>query len=255
MAKVDEQLITTLKTLTEKVLTLEKELSSVKEDLAKEPVGDARAEKIAARLAAKYFAAEKGDDGKDGYTPKKGIDYFDGNDGKNGYTPKKGIDYFDGKDGKDGKDGYTPRKGIDYFDGEKGEKGDPGDLKDLSPDEIRNALELLEDDDRLDVKAIKGIDEYVVPLVNKKYPNVVAYSRGQVKFYDLSSSLNGSTTTFSLPAFWRVFDVKLSSIPTLRQTVDYTVDGSAFTITFTSQINAATDLASGQSLVVLYVEP
>ena len=41
--------------------------------------------------------------GKDGYTPQKGIDYFDGKDGTNG------------RDGVDGKDGYTPRKGIDYF--------------------------------------------------------------------------------------------------------------------------------------------
>ena len=45
-------------------------------------------------------------DGKDGYTPIKGIDYFDG---KDGYTPIKGIDYFDGKDG------YTPIKGTDYW--------------------------------------------------------------------------------------------------------------------------------------------
>lgn len=36
---------------------------------------------------------------------------FDGADGKDGYTPQKGIDYFDGKDG------YTPQKGVDYFDG------------------------------------------------------------------------------------------------------------------------------------------
>jgi hypothetical protein len=40
---------------------------------------------------------------------------FNGSDGKDGYTPVKGIDYFDGKDGKDGKDGYTPVKGTDYF--------------------------------------------------------------------------------------------------------------------------------------------
>ena len=59
--------------------------------------------------------------GKDGYTPVKGKDYFDGEDGvdgKDGYTPIKGVDYFDGKDGVDGidgKDGYTPVKGIDYF--------------------------------------------------------------------------------------------------------------------------------------------
>ena len=53
-----------------------------------------------------------GQDGKDGYTPVKGVDYFDGNDG---YTPVKGVDYFDGKDGKNGVNGYTPVKGTDYF--------------------------------------------------------------------------------------------------------------------------------------------
>ena len=64
--------------------------------------------------------------GEDGYTPKKGVDYFDG---KDGYTPVKGKDYFDGKDGYspkkgvdyfDGQDGYTPQKGKDYFDGKDG---------------------------------------------------------------------------------------------------------------------------------------
>ena len=59
--------------------------------------------------------------GEPGYTPQKGIDYFDGKngadgkDGADGYTPVKGVDYFDGADGKDGSDGYTPQKGIDYF--------------------------------------------------------------------------------------------------------------------------------------------
>lgn len=32
-----------------------------------------------------------------------------------------------GRDGQPGKDGYTPVKGVDYFDGEPGEKGDKGD--------------------------------------------------------------------------------------------------------------------------------
>ena len=68
-------------------------------------------------------------EGPAGYTPRKGIDYFDGEDG---YTPQKGVDYFDGKDGYtpqkgkdyfDGKDGYTPQKGIDYFDGYTPVKG------------------------------------------------------------------------------------------------------------------------------------
>lgn len=49
---------------------------------------------------------EKGDTGASGIS------------GQDGYTPVKGVDYFDGKDGvngKDGRDGYTPIKGEDYF--------------------------------------------------------------------------------------------------------------------------------------------
>jgi hypothetical protein len=55
--------------------------------------------------------------GEDGYTPIKGVDYFDG---KDGYTPIKGVDYFDGRDG------YTPVKGVDYFDGKDGRDGQDG---------------------------------------------------------------------------------------------------------------------------------
>lgn len=69
---------------------------------------------------------DPGDPGKNGYTPIKGVDYFDGKDGangKDGYTPIKGVDYFDGAAGSDGKDGYTPVKGKDYFDGKDGEDG------------------------------------------------------------------------------------------------------------------------------------
>lgn len=61
--------------------------------------------------------------GKDGYTPVKGVDYFDGQDGADG---KNGVDGKDGAPGKDGKDGYTPVKGVDYFDGEPGKDGQPG---------------------------------------------------------------------------------------------------------------------------------
>lgn len=54
----------------------------------------------------------QGEPGRDGYTPIKGVDYFDGKDGADGYTPVKGKDYFDGKDGVDG---HTPVRGTDYF--------------------------------------------------------------------------------------------------------------------------------------------
>jgi hypothetical protein len=45
----------------------------------------------------KEFEVKNGKDGingKDGYTPQKGIDYFDGEKGADGKTPVKGEDYF-----------------------------------------------------------------------------------------------------------------------------------------------------------------
>ena len=59
----------------------------------------------------------RGLQGSDGYTPIKGIDYFDGKDGKDGYTPIKGIDYFDGDKGDTGSQGEN---GTDGKDGESG---------------------------------------------------------------------------------------------------------------------------------------
>lgn len=74
---------------------------------------------------------------------------------------------------------------------------------------------------------------------------------GHIRYYDLSSKLDGSTRTFALPAFARVVDVKLSSVPVLRLTTDYTIDGSNFTITFTAEISD-NQIASGQSCWILY---
>lgn len=50
-----------------------------------------------------YLNSLKGATGDAGYTPIKGIDYFDGKNGQDGYTPQKGVDYFDGTNGADGR--------------------------------------------------------------------------------------------------------------------------------------------------------
>lgn len=71
-------------------------------------------------LSIRYIG---GDDGLQGPPGPKGDK---GDPGDAGYTPIKGVDYFDGEKGDPGEDGYTPVKGIDYFDGSKGDKGDPG---------------------------------------------------------------------------------------------------------------------------------
>lgn len=58
---------------------------------------------------------EKGAQGPKGDRGEKGEQGIQGKNGADGYTPIKGIDYFDGKDGKNGLDGKAPVKGTDYF--------------------------------------------------------------------------------------------------------------------------------------------
>ena len=53
------------------------------------------------------FRGLPGRDGRDGRDGKDGRDGIDGVNGRDGYTPKKGVDYFDGKDGRDGADGKS----------------------------------------------------------------------------------------------------------------------------------------------------
>lgn len=151
--------------------------------------------------------------------------------------------------------------------GAPGDKGDPGD--DGSPDtpeEIRNKLESIsKNEDKLSIDAIRDLREelkkiYKLLSSNKGGTVYVGGSGGAtggkiVKSYDLSASLDGVTKTFALPAFWRVISVHLSSFPgILRPTTDYTTDGTNMTITFTSEISAASSLASGQSLLIVYSE-
>lgn len=50
-------------------------------------------------------AGPQGPKGQDGYTPVKGVDYFDGQPGKDGVNGKDGVDGKDGTNGKDGEDG------------------------------------------------------------------------------------------------------------------------------------------------------
>lgn len=74
-----------------------------------------------------------------------------------------------------------------------------------------------------------------------------------VKAFDLSSSLNGSLSTFNLPAVWRVISVHSTSFPYIfRPNIDYTWTTS--TITFTSEVTPSSTLANGQSLIVIYAE-
>lgn len=152
-------------------------------------------------------------------------------------------------------------------DGEKGETGDIGPMGPAGPagspdmaEDIRNKLELLQGDERLDISAIKGLEEYDKRMkVLEERPNIGGWSTASggkiMKYYDLTPLLDGSTKTFSLPAFWRVINIQCSSSPsTMRENVDYTVNGSLSQITFAASVDATTTLATGTTLIVLYAE-
>lgn len=176
----------------------------------------------------------------------------------------------DGRDGKDGKDGKPGAKGDR---GERGPKGDTGaalfgprgkdgkDGKDGSPDtpeQVRDKLETLEGEERLTIAAIKDLREELDELKKRGsgQHHTFAIQRGQLSVYDLSDQLDGVTKTFTLPAFWRIISVQSTSTPVVfRPTVDYTSDAAAPSITFTSAVDAATTLAGGQSLIVIYAAP
>ncbi len=153
----------------------------------------------------------------------------------------------DGVDGKDGTDGIIGKDGKD---------GSPDNAE-----QIRDKLEILLEE-WLDISAIKGLKKILEELEEK----IKAIPRGiigggdggqlggHVRYKDLSASLDGSTRTFSMPAFGRILSVQLSSFPNiLRDGIDFTVNGSTFEITFTSEISDSS-ISAGQTLVILYAE-
>ena len=113
-----------------------------------------------------------------------------GPQGEPGYTPIKGVDYFDGKDGQDGKDGYTPVKGVDYFDGTPGQDGKDG--KDGT--EYHAGPGLYQEDNVIGVKAGPGFfidpdgnlgtESYAIPHEGDSVGNQLNW---------LTNQLNGTT--------------------------------------------------------------
>lgn len=72
---------------------------------------------------AKASGEFDGAPGRDGYTPVKGVDYFDGQDGKDG---KDGADGAPGQPGQPGRDGVDGKDGADGKDGQDGAPGEDG---------------------------------------------------------------------------------------------------------------------------------
>lgn len=133
------------------------------------------------------------------------------------------------------------------------------ELKALLPkmgDKTKEGLEAIEDEkDKLSIKAIGHLQEQLDEL-KKKVGNRVAIFGGSVgkhntEVYDLSASLDGTTTTFNVPAMWKLILVLSTSTPRIfRPTVDFTSTNTS--VTFTSEIDPTTTLATGQTVLLVY---
>lgn len=125
------------------------------------------------------------------------------------------------------------------------------------PEQLRDKLESLEGDERLDKSAIKGLTEEfkrIEALAKTKggfQGGVIG--RNLIKDIDLSASLNGVTKTFNIPSSWNIISVALSSYPygALRKNIDYIYTQTS--ITFTANIDAATQLAAGQQCILTVI--
>lgn len=149
----------------------------------------------------------------------QGIQGDKGERGEKGENGRDGKDGLDGKNGKDGRDGRDGRDGLDGVDGNDGKDGKDGDIKELSPQEIRDSLELLNGDERLDAKYIKNLP--------KSEQRTIIGGGGSSQVYH-DSTLSG-TGSQSSPL--SVVDSGGSSGGILPVTISGTIDDSNTTFT------------------------
>lgn len=130
-----------------------------------------------------------------------------------------------------------------------------------SPTQIVEKLQSLRGSKRLDSTAIKGLENLFADIQKqiKSVPKTTARQFGKVGgggdsllLCNLSASLNGSTKTFPMPAHRKILGFFQSSAPfgAFVENTDFTHTRTS--ITFTSQVDASTALASGQAFLVLY---
>jgi len=120
----------------------------------------------------------------------------------------------------------------------KGDKGNDGVIEDIK--DIREDIKELKEDMKKQKSRVMGGGIMGRDLVKEK---------------DISNSLDGSTKTFNIPAFYSIISIDLSSFPygALRKNVDYTYNGNVGTITFTDTIDAASQLKNGQSCIITFI--
>src|SRR3990167_206241 len=212
------------------VLALEKEVLRLKEAIEKDIPEDERSERLANKMVGKFLSVEKGPKGDAGEAGKAGRDGLNGTDsqvpGPVGPQGEQGLPGMPGNDGKEGKIGLQ---------GLPGQDGSP----DMAED-IRNKLELLDGDERLDKSAVKGLEDY--EQIKRNAQQAIsrplfspAGFRGGVSF---SFGGDGSTTSFTLPKAPALKGKAIFAYYMGRwmvPTTDFTVNGTSLSTTFTPE--------------------
>lgn len=206
------------------LLLITKELKALGEDTSKVDEVRKQFEETFAKIELK-----KGDVGEKG---KDGI----GERGEKGEKGERGLQGLKGEKGEQGSKGEQGERGERGEQGIQGEKGADG--TEVSPEQIRNKLELLQGNERLDKKAIQGLDEEFEKL-NERITNIPRGGRlGMRKIpiprtVDLSDQCNGVLKSFSLPTdTTRVYFVIGSQFPQVHSDIyaDWTFTGNTLTL-------------------------
>lgn len=124
-----------------------------------------------------------------------------------------------------------------------------------SPKELRDKLEALKGEERLDVAAIRGLEEKITELEKKittgrggRLP--VGPNANMVQYYDISSQCDGVLRTFNVPKFRNVLLLVSTQYPNFfRPVTDFVVGNGTITLN-----DAISPPATGQSVIIIYVK-
>lgn len=155
-----------------------------------------------------------------------------------------------GEPGNPGEDGYTPQKGIDYFDGETPdteemiksvllripppEKGEPG--KDAQIDEkafMNRLLGRIKNEQMLDLSHIKGAQGFIKDGVKYKFEELMhgggGNSSGGFSVIAVSGTINDSNTSFSAATQPTLLNINGAFYQKTGGTITWTYAGTAIT--------------------------
>ena len=151
---------------------------------------------------------------------------------------------------KEGKDGYTPRKGIDYFDGKNADEEkviknvlEKIVLPEVEPEKLRKKLESLQGEDRLDKDAIRGLQDEFKSLKEMIVANRNLGSAYRPRLRDMwiietpSGTIDGANLTFTLSTNYidNSLDIIADGVH-MRITRDYTLSGRTLTMIVAPQL-------------------